>query len=49
MGDIVVLTPNTTQILVYLSGCLRCVGLQRAEGEEEGGGTRAKVWLAFRV
>lgn len=24
MGDSVVLTPNTIQILVYLSGCLRC-------------------------
>lgn len=50
MGDIVVLTPNTIQIMVYLSGCLTCsmCWVIRSQGRERvDDGKRAKVWSAF--
>lgn len=51
MGDIMVLTPNTIHILVYLRARLRCRmrWVKGAEWGEVGGDKKAKVDLEFRI
>lgn len=51
MGDIMVLTPNTIHILVYLRARLRCRmrWVKGAERGEVGGDKKAKVDLEFRI
>lgn len=51
MGDIMVLTPNTIHILIYLRARLRCRmrWVKGSEWGEVGGDKKAKVDLEFRI